>query len=105
MKTLFLIRHAKSSWENFTVSDEERPLNERGRKNAPEMARRLKQKGIAIDTFLSSSAKRARATAEYFAAEYGKPFAHIKIVPQLYMASNNAFLNVIRTAPQAASSI
>ena len=105
MKLLLLIRHAKSSWENFQVKDEERPLNERGRKNAPEMAKRLLKKKIPIDAFLSSTAKRAKSTAEYFAEAYGVPKKQIILVPELYMAGNEAFINTIHNAPAFANSI
>lgn len=105
MKTILLIRHAKSSWENFTVSDEERPLNERGKKNAPEMARRLLKKKILIDAFISSPAKRAHTTARYFAEVYGVPKDNIILVPELYMAGTEAFTNTIRNAPSKAGTI
>lgn len=51
MKTLIVIRHAKSSWSNLGQDDAERPLNERGKKDAPEMAKRLKERGLKIDLF------------------------------------------------------
>lgn len=105
MKSILLIRHAKSSWDNFSLKDEERPLNDRGKKNAPEMAKRLRKKKIQIDAFLSSPAKRARSTAEYFADEYGVNRKHIIILPELYMANNNAFIETIRNAPEKAVSI
>jgi phosphohistidine phosphatase len=62
MKTLLIIRHAKSSWES-NLTDFERPLNERGKKDAPIMAQRLLDRKISIDTFISSPAKRAKQTA------------------------------------------
>jgi phosphohistidine phosphatase len=105
MKTLLLIRHAKSSWENFAVTDEERPLNARGKKNAPEMAKRLRKKHITIDAFLSSPAKRARDTAEYFTDAYDVPAKSIIIVPELYMANAEAFTAAIRNAPRKADTI
>jgi phosphohistidine phosphatase len=105
MKTLLLIRHAKSSWENFAVTDEERPLNARGKKNAPEMAKRLRKKHITIDAFLSSSAKRAQATAEYFTEAYGVPAKSIVVVPELYLANADAFTTAIRNAPPAADTV
>jgi len=67
MKTLLLVRHAKSSWEEPGVQDIDRPLNERGKQDAPEMAKRLKDKKIDIDLFVSSPEKRARRTAKFFA--------------------------------------
>ena len=62
MKSLLLIRHAKSSWD-FDVEDFDRPLNHRGKNDAPEMAKRLLKKDIKIDAFISSPAKRAITTA------------------------------------------
>lgn len=105
MKTILLIRHAKSSWENFSVSDEERPLNERGKRNAPEMARRLVKKGIEIDAFLSSPAKRAKTTAQLFAKEYNVDARKIILIPELYMANHDAFVSSIRAAPDKARTI
>jgi phosphohistidine phosphatase len=105
MKTILLVRHAKSSWENFSVTDEERPLNDRGKKNAPEMAKRLLKKNIRIDAFISSPAKRARTTAEYFADEFGVSKKKIILVPELYMATPVAFVNTIKNAPEDAKTI
>ncbi|MBA4168066.1 MAG: histidine phosphatase family protein [Chitinophagaceae bacterium] len=105
MKTLLLIRHAKSSWENFTVTDQERPLNERGKKNAPEMAARLLKRNILIDSFLSSPAKRALATAKLFAGVYDRKSREIIVVPELYLASSDAFTKTILHAPEDSSSI
>jgi phosphohistidine phosphatase len=94
MKSLLLIRHAKSSWD-FNVDDFERPLNERGNKNAPEMAKRLSKKDVKIDAFVSSPAKRALSTATYFAEEYGKKVKNIIIVPALYNAAAESFYTAI----------
>lgn len=71
MKRLFIIRHAKSSWDNPSLSDYERPLNKRGEKNAPFMGKLLKDKGIVPDMILASPAKRTIQTAEYIAKEVG----------------------------------
>jgi phosphohistidine phosphatase len=105
MKTILLVRHAKSSWENFSVTDAERPLNERGKKNAPEMAARLLSKNIKIDSFLSSPAKRAFSTAKLFIEVYGRKSKEIILIPELYMANSAAFTKAIHNAPAAASSI
>ncbi len=102
MKTIILVRHAKSSWDDFSLKDEERPLTDRGKKNAPEMARRLLKKDIPIDAILSSPAKRARSTAEYFAKEYDIPKKKIILVPDLYMPGSEAFVKTIRNAPAKA---
>lgn len=63
MKKLFIIRHAKSSWKDLNLSDFDRPLNKRGKSNAPLMASRLKEKGVLPDIILSSPALRAKSTA------------------------------------------
>ena len=70
MKTVYIIRHAKSGWGDATLSDMERPLNERGKKDAEDMAKRLKAKDADISLFMSSPAKRALKTAKAFCKEY-----------------------------------
>ena len=95
MKTLLLVRHAKSSWDEIGMDDSERPLNERGKKDAPQMARRLKDKNIKVDVFISSPAKRADKTAKYFAEEYGLEKKEILLVDNLYGASVGSFLEVV----------
>jgi phosphohistidine phosphatase len=94
MKSLLLVRHAKSSWD-FDVEDFDRPLNDRGKKNAPEMAKRLIKKDIKIDAFISSPAERALSTAKYFVEEFDKKQKNIIKVPSLYHASNDTFYSVI----------
>jgi len=96
MKTLVLVRHAKSSWDAPGLSDFDRPLNERGKKDAPEMAERLKEKGLKPDVFLSSPAKRARRTARYFAEAFGVEKEAIVFEEDLYMATEEAFLKAVR---------
>ena len=95
MKTLILIRHAKSSWDNMGMDDIDRPLNERGKEDAPVMAKRLKDKKIDIDIFISSPAKRAHKTCKYFAKEYDLDKKDILLMDKLYGASVTAFLEVI----------
>jgi phosphohistidine phosphatase len=95
MKTLLLIRHAKSSWDDASLSDFERPLNDRGKKDAPAMADRLYERGIKIDAFVSSPARRAKKTAGYFAKRYKKEEEDILFKTELYMAGELAFLDVI----------
>jgi phosphohistidine phosphatase len=95
MRTLLIIRHAKSSWDNAAISDIDRPLNDRGRNDAPEMARRLIRKGVAIDLFVSSPAKRARQTAEFFIREFGRKDKEIRFIPELYHASIQTFREVV----------
>lgn len=95
MKTLLLIRHAKSSWDNSVLSDMERPLNERGKEDAPEMAKRIKDRKIKIDAFVSSPAKRAKKTAKIFKKEYDEKEKDLIILPELYEASIKDFYEVV----------
>ena len=95
MKTLLLIRHAKSDWNDPALKDFDRPLNERGKKNAPEMAKRLLDKNIKIDTLISSPAKRAKKTAELMAKEYDIKKEKIIFIDQLYLAEPSVFFDVI----------
>jgi phosphohistidine phosphatase len=95
MKTVLLIRHAKSSWGDFTLPDFERPLNERGKHDAPMMAKRLLEKGVKIDALVSSPAKRAKKTAQAFAEVLGKDKNHILYREELYMAEVDTFYKVI----------
>lgn len=71
MKTLLIMRHAKSSWKEDGASDHERPLNERGKRDAPRMGRWLEEQGVRPDAILCSSAKRAKKTAKLLAAVLG----------------------------------
>ncbi len=95
MKTLYLIRHAKSSWGDFTQPDFERPLNERGKKDASEMAQRLLDKKITIDAFVSSPAKRAKKTAKLFCKVFETKEDNIILIDRLYNASPETFFEVV----------
>ncbi|HEY0040794.1 MAG TPA: histidine phosphatase family protein [Flavisolibacter sp.] len=95
MKTLILVRHAKSDWSNEGISDIDRPLNERGKKDAPEMAKRLRKKGIKIDRFISSPAKRAFRTARFFAEDFDVKKDDIQAEKSLYGATPRQFEEVI----------
>lgn len=105
MKTVLLIRHAKSSWGDLNLADFDRPLNDRGKNDAPKMAKRLFKKDIPIDSFISSPAKRAKKTAEIFADQYKVKKDDIILVPALYEASVNDFYETIENAPKGSHSI
>ncbi|NDE10491.1 MAG: histidine phosphatase family protein [Chitinophagia bacterium] len=90
-KVLLIIRHAKSSWELGTLSDFDRPLNDRGKKDAPMMAKRLLDKKIKIDAFISSPAKRAKKTAELFCEQYNQSIESIEFIASLYHAGIDDF--------------
>lgn len=96
MKTIYIIRHAKSSWGDVSVPDFDRSLNERGQKDAPEMAKRLLAKKIKIDAFVSSPARRAKKTCKLFCIEYDADPGKAIYVDKLYEASVHTFYEVIR---------
>ncbi len=95
MKTLIIVRHAKSSWANIGEKDFDRPLNERGKKDAPEMAEKLMQANIKIDAFVSSTAKRARKTAKAFIDVFGINKDEMILTDNLYNAPASEFYNSI----------
>ena len=95
VKTLLIIRHAKSD-QSFFGNDFERPLNDRGKKDAPVIAKRLLDRNIAIDAFASSPAKRAKKTAELFCETYNKNLEDIIFITALYHAPAMGFYDVIK---------
>ncbi len=95
MKSVILIRHAKSNWENPGQIDFDRPLNERGHRDAPDMAARLKTRVPVINLFVSSPANRALSTAVYFANTYDTPITSISLKQELYHARPHIFYDVI----------
>ncbi|MEM7133280.1 MAG: histidine phosphatase family protein [Chloroflexota bacterium] len=96
MKTLFLIRHAKSSWNQPGLSDHNRPLNNRGLRDVPLMAQRIANWDPHPEKIVSSSAVRARLTAEAVADAMGFAASDIVIEPRIYEASVADLLAVIR---------
>ncbi|MEO8719619.1 MAG: histidine phosphatase family protein [Ginsengibacter sp.] len=97
MKTLLLIRHAKSSWDDPMLSDFERTLTERGKSDAKMMAKRLKEKSIRINFFVTSPAKRAKKTAKIFMKEFDRKEKNLSIVPTLYEGSVKDFYEAIES--------
>lgn len=95
MKTLYLIRHAKSSWNHANLDDFDRPLNERGKADAPLMAQLLKDKGVKLDGIVSSPAKRALTTAKVFAETLELSPAHFSSNKALYLPTTHLILEVV----------
>jgi phosphohistidine phosphatase len=95
MKKLFLVRHAKSSWDDHNLSDFERPLNKRGRRDAPFMAKLISQQGLSPDLIISSPANRAVTTARFFSETFNYKFDELFLEPRLYEASGEDLLDVI----------
>ncbi len=105
MKTLLIIRHAKSSWDGTALNDFERSLNEKGKKDAPIMAQRLLDSKINIDAFVSSPAKRAKKTAELFCKTYNRNAEEIFFVSALYHPSPETLFTVIEQLDNKYSSV
>jgi phosphohistidine phosphatase len=96
MKTLYLVRHAKSSWDDKSLDDFDRPLNKRGKKDAPFMGRKLRKLWDAEpELIISSPAKRARKTAKIMAEEIRYPKKKIQWEDALYEATETTLLKVI----------
>jgi len=95
MKTLVIVRHAKSSWDQPVLSDHDRPLKKRGYKDAPVMGAVLADWGPPVDRMISSSAVRALETAEIIVQEMGLPLDEIQIEEDLYHASAAEILKII----------
>lgn len=92
MKTLTLLRHAKSSWKNHDLADHQRPLNRRGEKDAPAMAARISGAGIRPSLILSSPALRAWTTAKIVAREISYPIEFLQREEDLYLADVESLL-------------
>lgn len=95
MKTLTLLRHAKSSWDNSGLADHDRPLNGRGQRDAPEMARRIHEAAIRPSLIVSSPATRTWETAKALATEISYPIEFLQRDNQLYLASLDTLLDFI----------
>ncbi len=91
MKRLYLVRHAKSDWVDATIPDIERPLNSRGKTDAPVMAKNLLDKGFVPQMMMSSPAVRAKTTADYFAEIFNNDT--IEVDPKLYHADIDDIIN------------
>jgi phosphohistidine phosphatase len=105
MKTLLLARHGKSSWEGSDLSDFERPLNSRGRRDAPLMGRLLMQIGVAPDLIVTSPANRAFTTARIVAGELHYPLERIEVREQLYEANSNDILTVVQSLDESQNTV
>ena len=95
MKNLLIMRHAKSSWEFTNLSDHDRPLNDRGKRDAPRMGKVLLKERLIPQLIISSSAARARSTAEKV-AKMSRYNGEISIDSSLYRAGSSAYMNALR---------
>jgi phosphohistidine phosphatase len=104
MKTLLLMRHAKSSWKDDSLADYDRPLNKRGRRDAPRMGRLIREEGLTPDAILCSGALRARMTAESVADQCGFE-GEITILEELYASDPETLLEAINPLPEDYASV
>lgn len=100
-KTVYFIRHAKSSWKDPSLDDFDRPLNKRGLRDAPFMAQLLRDQVPTPDALVSSPANRALTTATFFAEAFGIPVSEIVIRPAIYEAFPEDILDVVKAFPDA----
>lgn len=99
MKTVYFVRHAKSSWQDMSLPDHDRPLNKRGKRDAPYMAEQMLTMELRADLMLTSSARRARATARFFRKSQDLPKERLLVDKRLYHASIETVLQVIQELP------
>ncbi len=104
MKTLLLLRHAKSSWDQPGQHDHERPLNKRGKKEAPKVGKYLKEKDLLPDLVLSSTARRAQDTAQAVVEESGFS-GQIDLYQDLYLSDTACYLDILRRLPDSADRV
>ena len=104
MKTLLVLRHAKSSWNDPVLDDHARPLNKRGQRDARRMGELVREYGLIPDVVLSSDAVRARLTAEAV-AETARYVGEILLDPHLYMASPADILSLLPTVRENAETV
>jgi len=98
MKTLLLLRHAKSSWKDESLADHERPLNKRGKQDAPRVGEWMRSEGLQPDLILCSTAVRARETIE-LASEAAGFDAEIEYREDLYSFEPGSFLHALKSLP------
>jgi phosphohistidine phosphatase len=98
MKTAIILRHAKSSWKQPELPDHDRPLSKRGKRDAPRVGEFLLEKGLTPDLIISSTAKRARKTAEAAAKASGFS-GELRLTPALYLAAPEAYIATLRSLP------
>ena len=105
MKTLLILRHAKSSWKHPDLDDIDRPLNKRGRQDAPRIGALLRELGLLPDLILSSPARRAHDTAQIVADHCGYGRDEIRFKSQLYLADTPAYIDVLSQLPPDAQTV
>jgi len=103
MKTLLILRHAKSSWSNPGLADIDRPLNQRGKRDAPRIGLLLRDQDLVPDIIICSPAKRARKTAQAVSDECGYE-GKIEIEDEFYPGDPSTFIEILTTIPDQVDS-
>ncbi|MEI8132013.1 MAG: histidine phosphatase family protein [Leptolinea sp.] len=98
MKTLLLMRHAKSSWKHADLSDQDRPLNKRGEKDAPHMGKFIREKELIPQIILASPAKRVSQTIDGMVGKMGFK-GEVEYIDSLYLAEPSAYLATLHDIP------
>lgn len=96
MKTVYFIRHAKSSWSDMSLRDHDRPLNKRGRRDAPFMAAKLKGLGAEPEAIITSTALRAKTTAQHFARAFDLSGKNFIEEGDIYEAYSSNILKIVQ---------
>lgn len=99
MKTVLILRHAKSSWSSPGLADIDRPLNKRGKRDAPRMGVLIDEQDIVPDLILCSPARRARKTAQAV-SEYSSYEGEIETFPDFYPGDPDSFIDILMTLPE-----
>jgi phosphohistidine phosphatase len=105
MKDLYIVRHAKSSWDDDSLDDFDRPLNKRGNRDAPAMAERLRKAQVKPDLLISSPANRALLTATFIAEGIGISKEDIETNDDMYLADPQTILDIIRDVPEEVNTL
>ena len=104
MKTIYMLRHAKSSWDDSSLSDHDRPLNKKGRAAAPRVGAHMKEAGYLPDLVLCSTATRTRQTLDAVLSESEAEPA-IEFQEELYLAGPGEMLDLVRSVPDTVESV
>ena len=105
MKTLTIIRHAKSSWKDLELKDFDRPLNKRGKRDAPLAGQRLRENSISPDLIVTSPAKRALTTAKLIANEIGYSKKNLVSDQRVYMADVEDLIQILRKVDNSCKNV
>jgi phosphohistidine phosphatase len=105
MKTIYLLRHAKSDWDDPAIRDFDRPLNKRGLNNAPAMGKLLKSRGMKPSLVITSTAMRAKTTAELVTSQIGIKSDELVYEKELYLATAQEIFQMIRETPEEHGSL